>query len=71
MIRFNRLTVDIKSLYGYWMALKVYSEYCVDVLFDNGPLGFVLGRTEDGFSIISAFEKKDDGTILPLEVSMN
>ena len=52
------------------MALKVYSEYCIDVIFDDGPLGFAIGGTEEGFSIVSNFVKKDDGTILPLEVGM-
>lgn len=70
MIRFKRLTADINYLCVHWMALKVYSEYCIDVLFDDGPLGFAPGSTEDGFSVISTFVKKDDGTILPLEVYM-
>ena len=45
------------------MTLKVYSECCVDILFDDSPLGFVLGRTEDGFPIVEDFERRDDGTI--------
>lgn len=40
----------------------------MDVLFDDSPLGFVLGRTEDGFPVVDDFERRDDGTILPLEV---
>ena len=50
------------------MALKVYSKYCREVIFGNGPLGFSLGKTEDGFVIVKDYERRTDGSILPLEV---
>ena len=51
------------------MALKVYSKYCREVIFGNGPLGFTLGKTEDGFSIVTDYERRDDGSAFPLEVN--
>ena len=50
------------------MALKVYSKYCREVIFGNGPLGFSLGKTEDGFVIVKDYERRADGSTLPLEV---
>ena len=50
------------------MALKVYSKYCREVVFGNGPLGVTLGKTEDGFPIVKDYERRNDGTLLPLEV---
>ena len=50
------------------MSLRLYSKYFTDVVFGEGPLGFIIGKTEDGYSIMKRFDTKDEGTRLPLEV---
>ena len=50
------------------MDLQVYSKSCVDIVFGEGSLGFRMGKTDDGYSVVKGYGEKDAGTNLPLEV---
>ena len=50
------------------MSFNLYSQSVVDIVFGEGPLGFIIGKNEDDFSMLKGFDTKEDGTRLPLEV---
>ena len=52
------------------MPLHLYSKSVVDIVFGEGPLGFVIGKNEENFSLLKSFDTKEDGTRLPLEVEV-
>lgn len=53
------------------MAFNLYSKSVVDIVFGEGPLGFIIGKNEDDFSLLKGFDTKEDGTRLPLEVVLD
>lgn len=53
------------------MAFNLYSKSVVDIVFGEGPLGFIIGKNEDDFSLLKGFDTKEDGTRLPLEVGLD
>lgn len=52
------------------MALQLFSKYFVDIVFGEGQLGFRIGKNDEDFSVVKGYAQKDDGTRLPLEVSV-
>ena len=43
--------------------LKVYSDNIVDVVFGDGPLGFRIGESESGGTIVTDFSEDDSSSI--------
>ena len=50
------------------MALQLYSNTFVDIIYGEGLLGFRLGKTDDDYPVVKGFDKKEDGSSQPLEV---
>ena len=50
------------------MALQLYSASCVDVIFGEKELGFVVGKSTDNFPIVISFLRHKDNSLYPLEV---
>ena len=53
------------------MPLHLYSKSVVDIIFGEGPLGFIIGKDDDDYSLLKTFDTKEDGTRLPLEVGVD
>ena len=53
------------------MPLHLYSKSVGDIVFGEGPLGLVIGKNEENFSLLKNFDTKEDGTRPPLEVEMD
>lgn len=48
--------------------MDLFSDGLVTITFGDGPLGFRVGESEEGFPIISGFTEKDDCTYFPIYV---
>lgn len=50
--------------------MDLFSDGLVTITFGDGPLGFRVGESEEGFPIISGFTEKDDSTYFPIYVGV-